>query len=1162
MTVADPRSALEEYLAEIRKARAVGVPETSLYGPLQRLLSAAGSATVPKVTVVMHPKGTSAGLPDGGLFDSTQLVRSGGAKIAFSEQPATHGVLEAKAIEEDAAKVARSAQVRRYLARFGKVIVTNFRQFVIVTRGPDGKAKVDEVASLAETAKEFDQLLQSKHGAAALDVQEIWDSLRHALALNAPIRRPQDLAFHLASYARQALSRIEHSNLEVLDPLRKVFDETLGITFAGETESRFFRSTLVQTLFYGTFSAWVLWAEDHTSDADAFEWRTAAWFSNIPVISSLFEHIAKAATLKPLKLDEVLDWAGQALNRVDRGFFFSNFDTGAPVQYFYEPFLSEFDPRLRRELGVWYTPPEVVKYMVESIDRRLKDEFALPLGLGDDRVVVLDPCTGTGSFLMEALRLITHRNIEASGDDFVGEDVKAAALNRIIGFEILPAPFVIAHMQVNLYLERLGARLDKAKGERAKIYLTNALTGWATAPVGKTTLMPALAEERDAAAQIKQQAPILVILGNPPYNAFAGAVPAEEGDLVEPYKHGLSDWGFGTRNNLGDLYVRFIRVAERRISEGTGQGIVSLITNYGYLADPTMVAMRQHLLAQFDDIWIDNLNGDSRETGKRTPSGARDPSIFKQGSNPGIQTGTAIMTLLRTSDGGSNSTSADSLLFGSVKYRNFWGDSKKSDLLAAIESPTYSTITTVEDSAYSFRPLSLHERYSSWPTVAELAAVAPMAGLLEKRRGALIDENREELTSRIKEYFDPGTSLESLGDELRGVREPAARFDPARVRKALLQDSGYNEERVTRYLSRPFDVQWAYVETKTSLWNEARPQLVEMSATGTDFVLVRRRTPRAHDGAAFAYARGLGDDHALHKDAYYVPLKVPAATVAKAKQVESGDEQYELFGFEASPANTSNASQANLSARARRWLSNMGIDPDEEPDLVWMHVLGVGYCPFYLESNADAGRFTYHRIPIPTMAETLRASAAVGRKVRAALDVDEPMPGVTNPGAVAWDFWSSVARLSSSGGEKIDTSALYVEGWALVQGDVVMPASGRIVERAPHADERANISVLGCDGSEIDELFGTQVVDVYLNEKFYFRGIPEKAWHYSIGGYTVMRKWLSYRDYRVLGRPLSIDEARSFTNIARRLAYILLLGPELDSALQKTLAENAVWLDY
>ena len=194
----------------------------------------------------------------------------------------------------------------------------------------------------------------------------------------------------------------------------RLWEEALGVRFEGERGARFFRSTLVQTLFYGVFSAWVLWARQLPSPTERFNWHEAVWHLRAPVLRALFQQLSDPGRLQPLGLVEVLDWTAAALDRVDRAAFFARFNEGDAVPYFYEPFLEAFDPDLRKQLGVWYTPAEVVRYMVARVDKALKDDLSIPEGLAAKNVFVLDPCCGTGAYLAEVLRRIA-ANLEGPG---------------------------------------------------------------------------------------------------------------------------------------------------------------------------------------------------------------------------------------------------------------------------------------------------------------------------------------------------------------------------------------------------------------------------------------------------------------------------------------------------------------------------------------------------------------------------------------------------------------------------------------------------------------------------------------------------------------------------------------------------------------------------
>ena len=301
--------------------------------------------------------------------------------------------------------------------------------------------------------------------------------------------------------------------------------------------------------------------------------------------------------LREWRLDEVLEWTATVLNRVDRAAFFAKFQDAEAVQYFYEPFLEAFDPELRKQLGVWYTPPEIVKYMVARVDAVLRDDLGRPDGLADRDVYILDPCCGTGAYLVEVLRTIAATLRDKGEDALLGGKLKAAATERLFGFEILPAPFVVAHLQLGLFLQSEGVPLEEKKKERASVYLTNALTGWQPPQEPKQRfLYQEMEEEHDKAEAVKRQKPILVVLGNPPYNGFAGVAVHEERDLSDAYrwKAGEPDDLKPQGQGLNDLYVRFFRMAERCIVEcEPGHGVVCFISNYSWLDGLSFPLMRQ-----------------------------------------------------------------------------------------------------------------------------------------------------------------------------------------------------------------------------------------------------------------------------------------------------------------------------------------------------------------------------------------------------------------------------------------------------------------------------------------------------------------------------------------------------------------------------------------
>lgn len=586
----------------------------------------------------------------------------------------------------------------------------------------------------------------------------------------------------------------------------------MGITFEGDKGDRFFRSTLIQTLFYGIFSAWVLWHKENPNRQDNFDWRTAVYYLHVPMIQAIFERIAAPSKLKALDLVEVLNWTGSALNRVRREEFFAKFDEGQAVQYFYEPFLQAFDPQLRKELGVWYTPPEIVKYMVSRVDTVLREELAIDDGLANPNVYILDPCCGTGAYLVEVLRFIAN-TLEENGEGALAmAEVKKAAINRVFGFEILTAPFVVSHLQLGLALQNLGVPLIE-ETERVGVYLTNALTGWEPPDEeGKKQIkqlewnFPELNKEREAADEVKRGKPILVILGNPPYNAFAGTSPQEEDGLVEPYKEGLiKDWGI-KKFNLDDLYVRFFRLAERCISESTGKGVVCYISNFSYLSDPSYVVMRQRFINEFDKLWFDCLNGASRETGKLTPDGKPDPSVFStQYNKAGIQLGTTVGLMVR------KTKRQDTPV---IHFRHFWGVNKREELLDSLTNnefnKQYEITNLTRKNRFSFKISTIDNEYLEWIKVSDLCSEPPFKAFLEARRGAFINIDKDFLERNMEMYFDSKIAWDVLKRLKSSLTLDGSDFIAEQAREKAIKNETYQQERINRYTIRPFEKRWCY----------------------------------------------------------------------------------------------------------------------------------------------------------------------------------------------------------------------------------------------------------------------------------------------------------------------------------------------------------------
>ncbi|MEZ5300870.1 MAG: N-6 DNA methylase [Verrucomicrobiales bacterium] len=481
-----------------------------------------GDSLKPKITAVIHPTNSGAGIPDGGLYSAKELRKHGTDAPSLLDLKPERGVVEVKPLDHDLSAFESSAQVRDYLEHYGQILLTNYRSFALWSwRG--GKAIRGESHVIAPNETEFWNAVHAlRSDPHHPEHERLWQFLRRALLSTARIATPQDLAAFLASYAREARARVAIAPMGTLEPVKKALTEALGVHFEGDKGAHFFQSTLIQTLFYGIFSAWVLWHESHPEKGDRFRWKDSADHLGLPILRTLFVQLAgDPKKIRALNLEEVLNWTEDCLARVDRASFFARYDMGEAVQYFYEPFLAEFDPALRKDFGVWYTPPEIVRYMVGRVDQALRENFGLADGIADPSVVVLDPCCGTGAYLVETLRLIRERLVEACGESQAALEIRKVAKGRLFGFELLPAPYVVAHLQIDLLLTRWGAALDHGSDERAGVFLTNALTGWVPVAHPKDLPFSEFSEERDHADQVKQKEEILVILGNPPYDGYS-----------------------------------------------------------------------------------------------------------------------------------------------------------------------------------------------------------------------------------------------------------------------------------------------------------------------------------------------------------------------------------------------------------------------------------------------------------------------------------------------------------------------------------------------------------------------------------------------------------------------------------------------------------------
>jgi hypothetical protein len=382
------------------------------------------------------------------------------------------------------------------------------------------------------------------------------------------------------------------------------------------------------------------------------------------------------------------------------------------------------------------------------------------------------------------------------------------------------------------------------------------------------------------------------------------------------------------------------------------------------------------------------------------------------------------------------------------------------------------------------------------------------------------------------------------------LAEDAARFDAKKAREKVLAAETFQPEHLRRYALRPYDVRWCYYSAERPLWNEPRPKLWAQCWKGNRFLLTRMNCPRTAEGAPVCFTTFLCDDHFLTPDAVAIPFRLRASSPSKPKKKDDGNGEFGSILQEAAPARDvgSGKTTANLSPTSHAYLATLGLknaDADMAA-LIWFHALAIGYATAYLAENADGVRQDWPRIPLPASKAGLLASADMGRQVAALLDTETPVPGVTC-GKLRPEL-KAVAELRCTGSPDFHITA----GWGHAGKEgVTMPGKGKMLTRGYRPEEELEKPLL--------DLLGKTTHDIYLNDTAYWRNVPEKVWDYTIGGYQVLKKWLSYREHGLLGRALTTDEAREVTHIARRVAALILLQPELDANYQRVKAASHDW---
>lgn len=835
---------IQEYVKDVEKLYYTGkATEHSYRSALQRLVEHYGD----NVNVTNEPKRVKCGAPD-------YIISKKDIPIGYIEaKDVVSGILDKKETK---------AQVKKY---FGgglgyNFILTDYLEFrfyreetlveTIRIAEPNGKA-------LAVDSNKFDHLGNLLSNFCQYHGQTITSSRKLAEMMAAKARMIQTVIFN-------ALQDEEDGGGE----LRSQFEAFQNILMHDMTEKQF-SDMYAQTITYGLFAARL-----HDPTLKTFSRMEAAELlpKTNPFLRQLFVQIGAinldtrlqwivddlVELFKACNVREILEDYGKVTQRND------------PIVHFYEDFLAEYDSALRKSRGVWYTPEPVVDFIVRAVDEVLKTEFGLPDGLADTsktkmkvkvrqyaknrkkdfreeyvdthRVQILDPATGTGTFLARVLQEIYSNfgNMPALWKGYVNQDL----LPRIHGFEILMASYAMAHLKLDLVLRETGAEPDK----RFNVFLTNSLEE--AHPDTGTLFAQWLSQESSEANRIKKDMPIMCIIGNPPYAISSSNKGQWINELVSDYKKGLVEKSF---NSLSDDYVKFIRFAEHFIVKNTS-GIVAMITNNSYIKGVVFNRMREHLLTSFDKIFIYDLHGDTKFG--TTPNGSPDQNIFD------IQQGVCISILIRKNQKSEKGLAKvfhlDSWGKREKKYEQLLKHSIESDYWKEIrpEPPYFFFIPKNFDSKNSYEEgFKLSETIKSYNT-----------GIESGRDKFFIAFTKEELRDKIESVMADKVNP-SLIEKYMIKDGSGFKF------KTLLSKAQFSPDNLKKLSYRPFDYRFNYYDQ----FLQRRPSsdtMFHMLQEGNFGLIIKRaRLLGKQSGFNHCYlTSSLVDKNLLADQSYCLPL--------------------------------------------------------------------------------------------------------------------------------------------------------------------------------------------------------------------------------------------------------------------------------------------------
>ncbi|MCX6796089.1 MAG: N-6 DNA methylase [Candidatus Falkowbacteria bacterium] len=852
--------------------------------------------------------------------------------------------IEAKDIGVSLDKVEKSEQMARYFG-YTNLVLTDYVEFRFYRNG----LRYEEPIKIADYNLKSRTItpLPENYEHAAKTLLDFTQSQKE------PIKSGEHLSKIMGGKAQRIRDNVRHflnldsaKNTElfrVYEAIKKMLVHDLTIDT--------FSDMYAQTLVYGLFVA--RYYDDSPDTFSRQEARELVPASN-PFLPHFFDHIAGPNFDK--RFSYIVDELCVVFQHTDTKKLIEEYMGNAdPVIHFYEDFLKEYDPELRKKMGAYYTPLPVVRFIIRSVDQILQKDFNLASGLADTsklpngkhRVQILDPAVGTGTFISATIRTIYER-LKKQGQEgrwptYVHNDL----LPRLHGFELMMAPYTIAHLKLSLAFAKTGF---KYFNRRLGIYLTNSLEQ----NEGQQSLLSfgfaeSIAEEAKEADKIKKDTPIMVIVGNPPYSAISSNKTASY--LVEKYKvePGGTERLKERKNWLDDDYVKFISLAENFV-EKNGKGILAYITNNSFIDNPTFRGMRWHLLKTFDDIYVVNLHG-SAEKDKKSLSGSKDENVFN------IKQGVSINIFVKKTE---NKKSSE---FGKVYYSDLFGTREdKFDFLNKndLESIKWNQLKYTKPYLF-FAPKDFKGKddYEQGFSIKNIFKKS-VTGIVTMGDEFIIAQSKKEIEDRLNKLLFENISEQTLYNQYHlGKNYAKWILENKSGNKIILDGNKY-----TQINYRPFDIKWTYYD-KNLVWR-CRDEVMNNFIVGQNLGLVFKRGSIEEKAPPIFVSKNIIDFRSWSRSG-----------------MQGGDYITPLYLYTEDGSKIPNLKKEIVDEIEK----NVGKTTPED---IFDYIYAVLHSPSYREKYKEFLKIDFPRVSYPKDAKTFKKLVAFGAELRSLHLLESP----------------------------------------------------------------------------------------------------------------------------------------------------------------------------